>query len=245
MKKVNAKVLFIITARGGSKGVPHKNIKEIDKIPLVAYKIIAAQRCNCTKKRIIVSTDDHEIEEISKKYGAEVPFIRPNYLAQDDSSSMDVINHALSWVDKNDVETYDYICVLEPSSPFATGQDLQDAFLKLQDTNADTLLGMKETEVNTCFIDELDADGGLSAFYEKIKNIKDTRRQAQTKQYTMNGCMYIAKMDYFRKNSIFHSIHSIPYIMPAETSIEIDNMLDYYFACFLVEKGIIDTSFWK
>lgn len=245
MEQINAKVLFIITARGGSKGVPNKNIKLIDGLPLVAYKIRAAQRCNCKKKRIIVSTDSHEIMEISKKYGAEVPFIRPDYLAGDDADSMDVVRHALSWVDKNEVENYEYICLLEPSSPFATGKDLQMALLQIQSANADTLLSMKEAEINTCFIDCLDENGGLSFFYEKIKKLDDVRRQAQKTQYTPNGCMYIATVDYFRKEGLFHSIHSVPYIMPTERSIEIDSMLDYYLACLLAEKGIVNTGLWK
>ena len=87
-------ILFVITARGGSKGVPGKNIREIAGLPLIAYKIIAAQKCDFNG-RIIVSTDDDNIARIAKEYGAEVPFMRPDYLASDTANSMDVVEHAL------------------------------------------------------------------------------------------------------------------------------------------------------
>lgn len=242
---VNASVLFVITARGGSKGVPYKNIKEIAGLPLVAYKIRAAKKCECKHKRIIVSTDDMNIAEISKLYGGEVPFIRPSYLAEDNASSMDVIEHAMNWIEQNDESRYDYVVMLEPSSPFTTGEDLESALNLMIEKSADTLLGMKEVDVNTCFIHALDDKGGLSFFYDSIKDMKDVRRQAQRVEYTMNGCMYMATFDYFKKNKLFHSINSVPYIMPSEQSIEIDSMMDYETACVLVEKGFIDVSFWK
>lgn len=236
-------VLFLITARGGSKGVPRKNIREIGGLPLIAYKIIAAKKCGYSG-RIIVSTDDDEIANVAKEYGADVPFLRPDYLASDTASSMDVVEHAISWLDENDKRAYDYICLLEPSSPFATPQDLHDAIQRIIENNADTLLGMKEVEVSKKFIWELDDKGGLSHFYEAIYRDEKVRRQDQKPEYTMNGCMYIAKMDYFRTNRIFHSVNSLPYIMPVERSIEIDDIIQFEFAKYCVENGIIDISKW-
>lgn len=238
------RVLFVITARGGSKGVPRKNIRMVGKFPLIAYKIIAAKKCRY-ESRVIVSTDDEEIAKISKDYGAEVPFMRPKELADDSASSMDVVMHAMNWISENDTESYDYICLLEPSSPFTSYKDLNNALELLEKTGADTLLGMKEVEVSTRFIHTLDENGGLSEFYRAIKDQTSVRRQDQKKEYTMNGCMYIAKWDYFMKNKLFHSEKSIPYIMPEEKSIEIDTMLNYEMACNLVEKGMIDVSLWS
>jgi CMP-N-acetylneuraminic acid synthetase len=237
------KVLFVITARGGSKGVPGKNIRVLGGMPLIAYKIIAAKKCQY-ESRIIVSTDDEDIAEIAKKYGAEVPFVRPAELATDSASSADVVLHAMNWVNENSNETYDYVCLLEPSSPFASYKDLNEALRLIEENDADTLLGMKEADVTTNFIHSLDKDGRLSKFYYAIKDLKSIRRQDQEKEYTMNGCMYIARWEYFMKNKLFHSENSIPYIMPEEHSIEIDTMLDYEFACRIVEKGLIDMSLW-
>ncbi len=237
------KVLFIITARGGSKGVPKKNIRMLGGLPLVAYKIISARKCKYTS-RVIVSTDDEEIAKISKRYGAEVPFLRPKELATDIASSMDVVLHAMNWIKNNDKDSYDYVCMLEPSSPFASYQDLNNAIDLISSSNADTLLGMKEAEISTNFIHELDNNGGLSEFYYAIRKLSSVRRQDQKKEYTMNGCMYIAKWNYFEKYKLFHSENSIPYIMSEEKSIEIDTILDYELACSIVEKGVIDVSLW-
>lgn len=238
------KVLFVITARGGSKGVPRKNIKPIGGLPLIAYKIIAAQQAKL-KKRIIVSTDDEEIADVARKYGAEVPFLRPDYLASDEASSIDVVLHAMNWISENDTTDYDYVCLLEPSSPFTKASDLDKAVELIHNKGADTLLGMKEVEITRSFINILDDNGGLSYFYDEMQNIKSARRQDQAKEYTMNGCMYISKWDYFMENHSFHSKNSLPYIMPEVQSVEIDNMINYYYACYLVEKGIIDLSEWK
>ena len=238
------KVLFVITARGGSKGIPRKNIVRLGKLPLIAYKIIAAKKCNYVN-RMIVSTDDVEIADVARQYGAEVPFMRPDYLASDTASSMDVIEHAMNWIDVNDNSKYDYICLLEPSSPFLTGDDLNTALDLLISRNADTLLGMKEVEVSRKFIHPLDSDGCLSFFYDEIRNINNVRRQDQQPEYTMNGCIYIARWAYFKQNHLFHSRNSIPYIMSPEKSIEIDSMIDLEFARFLVKENIIDLTEWN
>lgn len=243
MKGGRMKVFYLITARGGSKGVPKKNIREIGGLPLIAYKIIAAQKCGFPG-RVIVSTDDMEIAEVAKCYNAEVPFMRPGYLASDTASSMDVVWHALNWLDAHDRDRYDYICLLEPSSPFATPADLHDAIQLIKDKDADTLLGMKEAEVSRRFIWGLDEKGGLSNFYDAVYGDKKVRRQDQKTEYTMNGCMYISRTGYFRDNKIFHSKNSVPYIMPAERSTEIDDMLQFNFAKYCVDSGLVDIKDW-
>lgn len=238
------KVLFIITARGGSKGVPRKNIKLLGGMPLIAYKIISAQKCRY-EKRVIVSTEDDEIASISKKYGAEVPFMRPEELATDSASSMDAVLHAMNWIEENDERIYDYVCLLEPSSPFASYQDLDEALKMLDECKGDTLLGMKEVGVTTNFIHSLDKEGGLSKFYYALEDLSSLRRQDQQREYTMNGCMYISRWDYFIRKKMFHSVKSIPYIMPEEKSIEIDTLFDYEIAKMLIENKIIDLDLWK
>lgn len=238
------RVLFVIAARGGSKGVPGKNIKMLGGLPLIAYKIIAARKCRYAS-RIIVSTDDEDIAEVSREYGAEVPFMRPDELATDSAGSVDVVLHVMNWVSKNDKEYYDYVCLLEPSSPFASYIDLNNALKMIEENDADTLVGMKEAEVATNFIHPLDKNGGLSEFYYAIKDLKSVRRQNQRKEYTMNGCMYIAKWDYFLNNKLFHSEKSLPYIMSEESSIEIDTMFNYEMACAVFRKGLININLWS
>ncbi len=237
------KILFIVAARGGSKGVPRKNILFIGDKPLIAYKIIAAQKCKFDK-RIIVSTDDAEIASVAKEYGAEVPFMRPYELATDSASSLDVVEHAVKWIIENDGSDYDYVCLLEPSSPFLTYIDIENAFQRIENARADTLLGMKEAEVSREFIHPLDENGCLSEFYYSINRMKSVRRQDQQPQYTMNGCIYVSRFDYWNTNKSFHSINSIPYIMSAEQSIEIDNMTDFLLARAVAEAGLIDLAMW-
>lgn len=237
------KVLFIITARGGSKGVPRKNITVVGKLPLIAYKIIAARKCqyDC---RIIVSTDDIEIAEVGRRYGGEVPFMRPAELASDTAGSMDVVCHAMKWIEENDTNQYDYICLLEPSSPFLSYQDINQAFAMMMEQDADTLLGMKEAEVSCNFIHPLDDSGKLSLFYEAIKDMKGVRRQEQKPEYTLNGCIYAAKWNYFKKNHLFHSINSVPYIMSDVSSIEIDSKLDLLIAKMIAENNLVNLELW-
>ncbi len=237
------KILFVITARGGSKGVPRKNISVLGKLPLIAYKIISAQKCKY-EKRIVVSTDDEEIADVARSYGAEVPFMRPAELASDTASSVDVIDHAVNWLVNDDGMVYDYICLLEPSSPFLSYIDIDNAFERMDLSGADTMLGMKEVEVSRNFIFPLDDKGGLKFFYDSINSMKNVRRQDQNVEYTMNGCIYVAKWDYWIKNHSFHSINSIPYIMPAEQSVEIDSPIDLLVAKAIVDNKLIDLSLW-
>lgn len=237
------RILFIITARGGSKGVPRKNIAIVGKLPLLAYKIIAAQKCKF-ERRIIVSTDDIEIAEVARRYGGEVPFMRPEELANDTASSMDVVCHAIKWIEENDPDQYDYICLLEPSSPFLSYRDINQAFEMMIEQDADTLLGMKEVEVSRNFIHPLDDSGKLSLFYEAIKDMKGVRRQDQKIEYTLNGCIYAAKWEYFKKNHLFHSINSVPYIMSDVSSIEIDSKLDLLAAKMIAENNLVNLKLW-
>lgn len=238
------KVLFVITARGGSKGVPRKNIIQLGEYPLIAYKIISAKKCRY-EKRVIVSTEDMEIADVARKYGAEVPFMRPLELATDTADSMDVVMHAINWVEENDRDEYDYICLLEPSSPFSTYEDLDNAIELIESSKVDTILGMKEVEVSRDFVHELDSKGQLSYFYEAIKKLSGIRRQDQRPQYTMNGCLYLARKEYFIENKMFHSMNSLPYIMPWESSIEIDTLQDLYLAEYVLKNKLIDISYWK
>lgn len=238
------RILFVIAARGGSKGIPRKNIVQLGKYPLIAYKIIAAQKCKY-EKRIIVSTDDEEIADVAKKYGAEIPFIRPAYLAGDTADSMDVVAHAMKWVERNDGRVYDYICLLEPSSPFLSYKDINKAFEILVEKKADTLLSMKMSEINSRFIHPLDTRGGLSLFYQSVKDMTSVRRQDQEVEYTMNGCIYAARWEYFNSFHLFHSDNSVAYIMSQEQSVDIDTWFDYLIAKCVVDNKMIKMDLWE
>ena len=122
----NKKILGVITARGGSKGIPRKNIKELNGKPLIAYTIESAKDSNYLT-RCIVSTDDEELLKSTKQHSADVPFIRPAELAQDKSTSMEVVQHALKWLKENNGEEYDYLMILQPTSPLRTSEDIDES----------------------------------------------------------------------------------------------------------------------
>lgn len=237
------RIFFVIAARGGSQGIPRKNIIQLGKYPLIAYKIIAAQKCKY-EKRIIVSTDDEEIADVARKYGAEVPFMRPAKLASNTASSISVVDHAVEWIRENDLEKYDCVCLLEPSSPFLSYIDIDNAFELFAEKNADTILGMKESEVAREFIYPLDGKGGLSLFYHSLNKMKSVRRQDQPVEYTMNGCLYAARWEYYLEHHEFHSENSVPYVMSSERSVEIDTPFDLLLAKMIVENHLIDLSPW-
>lgn len=238
------KILYLITARGGSKGVKRKNIREIGGLPLVAFKIIAAQKCKYDG-RIIVSTDDQEIADVCAKYGAEVPFMRPDYLSSDTATSLDVVEHAVQWIEANDTEKYDYIFLLEPASPFGTSEDFEKAIELMMSTDADSVLGVKEAEKNSKFIKTLDENGRMSNFYREVVKLSNINRQAQEKEYVVNGCLYVIKWDYFKKNKMIWAENSVPYIMPDVYSVDINNEIDLGYANYLVESGNVDMGYWN
>ena len=238
------KVLYVVAARGGSRGVPRKNIAIVGELPLIAYKIIAAKKSKYDK-RIIVSTDDQEIAEVAKQYDAEVPFMRPDYLATATAGSMDVVEHAMNWVEDHDDSSYDYVCLLEPSSPFLSYEDLDRALSEMVERDADTMVSVTEADVSSRFIFQLDEDGSLASYYRSVRERKSVRRQDQPVEYTLNGCLYVAKWDYFRHNKLFHSENSYAYIMPPIQSVEVDEPLDLLVARTVAENGFIDLSLWK
>lgn len=137
-------VLAIIPARGGSKGLPGKNIKELCGKPLIAWSIEQAKSCSDID-RIVVSTDNEEIAEVAKKYGAEVPFIRPAELANDTASTIDVIFHATNWFKEHKDYRSEYILLLQPTSPLRIAEDIEGTVQMLKDKNARAVVSVCET----------------------------------------------------------------------------------------------------
>ena len=238
------KILFLIVARQGSKGVPNKNIRELCGIPLFAFKAISALKSDYCS-RLIMSTDSEVIGNLAKKYNVEVPFIRPDYLATDTASSIDVVLHAMDWIEGHDNQRYDALALLEPSSPFLTYFDINNAVRLYEEKHAISILGVKETEVSTSFIAEIGEDLSMKKHYEKVLALSKLRRQDFNKEYTMNGAIYLCDLEYLKKKKSFHSEKTYAYIMPSERSIEIDNIQDYNYASYLITSNIIDIRFWN
>jgi len=231
-KKIS--VLAIITARGGSKGIPRKNIKDLGGKPLIAYTIDAIKESKFLT-RAILSTDDTEIAEAAKKYGLEVPFMRPKDLAQDDSTSIDVVKHAVNWLKENEGKEYDYIMILQPTSPMRTSEDI-DACIKIaQETGADSVMSMKElVDMSAKKLKKIDEDRRIFPYYED-EGKQSSMRQDLEKVYKRNCAIYLTKRDVIMKGDLFGK-DSRAYVMPEERSVDINKPVDFELAEFWVRK---------
>lgn len=226
-------ILALIPARGGSKGVPRKNIKLLLDKPLIAYTIEAALQVDFIDK-VIVSTDDLEIAQISREYGAEVPFLRPYELATDEAKSIDVILHAMDWMEKEH-GIFNLILLLQPTSPFRNGEDIKAAFDIFFKKNAKAVVSVCEAEHSPLWMNTLNDDLNMKDFIRK--DILNKNRQELGKYYRINGAIYIAEWDYLRQNKTFFGDKTYAYIMPKERSIDIDTEMDFKFAEFLINHS--------
>lgn len=242
----NFKVLFLIVARGGSKSIPKKNLLHINGISLVGYKAISARKCKYCN-RLIVSSDSPEIQDDARKYGAEVPFTRPDHLASDTASSDDVIVHAMNYIETQTDEKYDAVMLLEPSSPFATHEHYEQAVEFMLEKEANFVVGMREVEINSVFHGTLDAHGRITQIIDKLQGLEKQRRQDVPQEYTMNGALYLMKWGFFKENRRRYCDRENSYgiVMPREYSLEIDSPMDFAMAQFLVEKGYVDPCYWE
>ena len=229
----NKKVLGVITARGGSKGIPKKNIKKLAGKPLITYTIDATLDSTLLT-RCIVSTDDLTIAQIAEENGAEIPFIRPSELAEDDSKGIDVIIHALKWL-KDRGEEYDYVMILQPTSPLRTSQDIDNCIRKIVDFNADSIMSMYElSDFSIEKLKKIKGDIIIPWFKEEDK--ESQQRQKLEKVYKRNAAIYITRTNLIMEGDLFGEV-SRPYIMPEERSIDINRMLDFQLTEFFLKNS--------
>jgi len=235
----NIRILWLITARSGSKSIPNKNIKPLNNEPLINFRIKSALSISSAED-IWVSTDSEKYALIAKKSGATVPFLRPNSLAADSSSSNDVVLHSMRYANKMG-RNYDYIGLLEPTSPFIYFTDLLNAIEKLRNNvEATGIVAVKETRPNTFFIQ--DNTEYLNYLALRLKEIKKTGRQNFNTQITPSGGFYISKWQTFLESKTFYTENTMPYLVPDECSLEIDEPIDWLWAEFLIKEKIIDVN---
>jgi N-acylneuraminate cytidylyltransferase/CMP-N,N'-diacetyllegionaminic acid synthase len=223
-------VLAIIPARGGSKGLPRKNIALLNGLPLISYPINAAKKSKYID-RVIVSTEDLEIFKIALDCGAEAPFLRPSELATDDAKTSDVINHVIFEL-KRQGDYYNIIVLLEPTSPFTEYRDV-DSALSLLESNfsgIDSIVGISQVkEVHPDYLVRLNTNG-LIRPYASTGFSETLRRQDLEPLYFFDGSLYISKTDvYIKKNSFYHD-RTFGYEMPRWKSYEIDDYYDFLIA---------------
>ncbi len=239
-------ILFLLVGRGGSKGLPGKNLREIGGLSLIGYKAVAALQSRYCK-RLIVSSDSAEIRDEAMRHGAEMLFERPAELATDTASSNDVILHAMDWIEVHEKRRYDAIMLLEPSSPFARPEHFDAAVELFVARKASLVVGMRETEVASVFVGTLGSDGSIGGIVEKLLRTPAQRRQDQPPEVTMNGALYLIGWEAMRKHRKVYADPSASYgiLMDRLHSIEIESAADLAYASYLIEHDMLDASPWR
>jgi CMP-N,N'-diacetyllegionaminic acid synthase len=225
------KILAIIPARSGSKGLPNKNIKLLQGKHLIGYTIEAAKNSNIFDN-IIVSTDSKEYADISKSYGAEVPFLRETYLSNDTATTEEVIVDVIEKM-KEQGNEYDYFVVLQPTSPLRQCEDIINSIDMAIDQDLTSVVSVCEMEHSIRICNKLPPNKSLEGFIGKGD---DKRRQDAETYYRLNGAIYIGKVYDYIKNRDFYGTNSKAYIMDLIHSVDIDNELDFKIAEVIIEE---------
>ena len=225
-------MIAIIPARGGSKGLPGKNIKLLNEKPLMVYTIEAALQSKLIH-RVIVSTDDKKIADIAIASGAEVPFLRPGYLSTDTALAIDNYIYTLDRLNKGTREQISEFIVLQPTSPLRTSSDIDNAIELFKQKNADSVISYTEESHPVFWHKKINKD---LSFIDIFKN-KLANRQDFEKSYYPNGAVFVFKTDLI-KNKKYYSKKSFAYIMPRRRSVDIDTLDDFKFAEFLFSQKI-------
>lgn len=219
-------ILGLIPARGGSKGIPRKNVLPIAGKPLIAWTIEAALAAG-TIDRVVVSTDDTEIAVIAAAHGADVPFLRPAELARDETPGIDPVLHALDVLPE-----YDTVVLLQPTSPLRTSGDIVAAVALSDGGSAGNVISVSEAaHVGWTFA--MDAAGVLDVGARDVA----MRRQDMARQFVLNGAIYVAATTRLRAARSFLVPGAVGYPMPAERSVDIDTILDWRVAEMLLNTG--------
>jgi len=235
MAQGRIRVVGVIPARGGSKSIPRKNLKEVAGKPLIAHTIIAAMKTKLVS-RVIVSTDDEEIARVSRDFGVDVPILRPRELAKDDSPTILSVQHMVRHLEEHG-ESYDVVVTLQPTSPLRSSEDIDGAIKMLGETKADSVISVTEVKQNPWLMFKVE-DGRLKPFFGEEKRI---RRQDLPRVYALNGAIYATRRKPLMEGNSLYGSDPRAYIMPEERSIDIDSLLDLKIVDFLIrswERGV-------
>jgi CMP-N,N'-diacetyllegionaminic acid synthase len=232
-KNLKHRLCGLILARGGSKGIPGKNIVPIGGKPLLAWTILAALQAGVLD-RLVLSTDDTEIAETGLQYGAEVPFRRPARWSGDRSSSADAVVHALEWLRCKDQYLPDYVLLLQPTSPLRSSADIRKAWKLMQARQSGSVISVSEVRQHPLWMKTVDKKGRMRNF---ISTQAPAVRQRLPKVYGMNGAIYITSRDNVMRFRTFHCDPVYAYMMPPERSVDIDNEFDLFVARQLLAES--------
>ena len=228
----NKRVIAVITARGGSKGIPNKNLKSFSGKPLIFWTIKAARESKYIDT-IVLSTDSPKIASVSKKYGVEAPFLRPEAISRDNSSSIDVLFHALKFFEHRN-DNFDIVIQLQPTSPLRRSQDIDKALELLLKKKAKAVISINKAFVSPLWTNILPPNGCMKDFLRP--ELINRNRQRLPEYFQLNGAVFLGFVEYVVRNNGFYGKHSYAYVMPRERSIDIDDILDFRLAEALLEN---------
>jgi len=216
----------LITARGGSRGIPRKNVLPLAGKPVLAWTIEAAL-ASPRIDRVVLSTDDEEIARVGRQWGAEVPFLRPPELATADAGHFDVVLHALDWL-RDDGDEPDYVMLLQPTSPLRTATDIDNAVAVAERHGADSVVSVAEShDRHPYLMRRIGPVGQLELFVEApVSGEPGSRRQALPPAYFLNGAVYLSRVRAMRSTGQLLPGKPYPYIMPANRSWQLDEPCD-------------------
>jgi len=229
------KVIGIVPARGGSKGIPRKNIVPLGGKPLIAWTIEAALQAG-SLDRLIVSTDDQEIAKVAAQCGGEVPFLRPSEIAQDDTSDFPVYRHTLNWLKQNEGAGFDVVVWLRPTTPLRAAKDINNAIRILLGTDADWVRSMCRVEHHPYWMYKI-SRGAASLFHQRGDMTKHYRRQNLPRLYRLNGLVEATWARNILNDEYLYKGKIVPYVVPLERSVDIDGMMDIRLAEVLLAGG--------
>jgi CMP-N,N'-diacetyllegionaminic acid synthase len=235
MKK-SLKILAVIPARKGSKGIPGKNMTKILGKPLIYFTIKNAKKSKYITS-IIVSTDCKKIAKISKKMGAEVPFLRPDKLATDKTQTFPVIKHAIKQIEKIKYFKFDYIILLQPTCPLRSFKDIDVSLKRLILSNSNSITSIVDVGANHPLRMKIIKKNKLKNYIKQdFENMKP--RQELSKVYIRNGAIYAFKRNVIFKEKALVSKNNLPYLMPKERSVNIDTQEDLILAKYYLKKNV-------
>ena len=222
------KIIAIIPARGGSKRLQHKNIKVLGTKPLISWTIEAGLNSKYIDE-VVVSSDSQDILNIAKKHGLDIPFVRPSSLALDTTSSVDVVLHTIKFYKESKHQEFDYIILLQPTSPFRSSIDIDLAVEYMFFKNADAVISVCKVEHNPIWSNTLREDLSMDNFLNK--KYLNKRSQDLDDYYRLNGAIYLCKTDrVLEESTLFIKDNIFAYKMKQEDSIDIDTKLDFMLA---------------
>ena len=224
--------LYVIPARGGSKGIPRKNVKPLCGRPLIHYSIDVARQLS-DDSHVILSTDDDGIAECARMAGLPVAYRRPAQFATDSAGSREVILDAMDWADRNGLH-YDCVVLLQPTSPFRTADDVVNA-LSLYSPDIDMVVSVTESAANP-YYDCFETDAATGYLHVSKGSGTFTRRQDAPKAWQYNGAVYVINPESIRREPLGRFRRRVPVEMPPERSVDLDTPLDWIVAEILMDR---------